>query len=88
MNYDKAAILTRNVASLQQKNWRDAPCPEMTFGHIEGMMDRWSDEMSATKKCRWLGWMQATVVAMTYPYTSLDTMKQINKDCLSPKEAE
>jgi hypothetical protein len=86
MDYDRAAQLTRNVAFMQRENWRHAPCPEMTFEHIESMFSRWSDEMSATKKCRWLGWMQATVVLMTYPFTSLETMKNINKDCISSKE--
>ena len=81
MDYDKAARQTRNVAYIQRKNWRDPPCPEMSFEHIDDMMHRWSNEMSDTKKCRWLGWMQATVVAMTYPYTSLDTMKELNKLC-------
>ncbi len=81
MNIDRAAKLTRNVAYLQRNNWRDTPCPEMTFAHIDSMWRRWSDNMSETKKCRWLGWMQATVVAMTYPFTNLETMKQINRDC-------
>ena len=80
MNIDKAARLTMNVAILQKNNWRDHSCKEMSFNHVEEMWKRWSDKMSDTKKCRWLGWMQATVVAMTYPYTSLETMKQINKD--------
>lgn len=81
MDVDRAARLTRNVALLQKKNWRTPTCPEMSFEHIEGMMSRWSGDMSPGKKNRWLGWMQATVVAMTYPYTSLETMKRINKDC-------
>jgi hypothetical protein len=85
MNYDDAARMTHNVAYLQRNNWRKAPCPEMTFDHLVSMMDRWSDDMSDTKKCRWLGWMQATVVAMTYPYTSLETMKAINATCARRK---
>lgn len=88
MNVDKAAQLTFNVARLQKKNWRDPPCRELSFDHIQSMIIRWSDDMSETKKCRWLGWMQATVVAMTHPYTSLETMKNINLNCAeSPKEA-
>lgn len=82
MNYRAALKTTRNIAYLQRNNWRDAPCTEMSFGHIEKMMDRInSEDMSDTKLCRWLGWMQATVVSMTYPYTSLETMKNINRGC-------
>lgn len=81
MNIDKAAELTLNVARLQKNNWKEPPCPELSFDHMENMMSRWSDDMSDTKKCRWLGWMQATLVAMTYPYTDLEVMKMINKEC-------
>jgi len=84
MNIDRAGQLTRNVAFQQKNNWREAPCKEMTYEHIEDMWFRWSRDsksMSDTKKCRWLGWMQATIVAATYPYTDLEVMKNINKDC-------
>ena len=81
MDIDEAARLTYNVATLQRMNWREPPCPEMSYDHIASMWVRWSDDMSDTKKCRWLGWMQATIVAMTFPFTSLETMKNINRQC-------
>lgn len=82
MDYDRALQLTFNIAYLQRGNWRRPPCPELSFEHIALMASRVDcEEMSDTKKCRWLGWMQATVVAMTYPYTSLETMKNLNREC-------
>lgn len=84
MNILKAAQRTANVAHLQRRNWRDAVCPELSYDHIIEMnMEMQSGQtiMSDTKLCRWLGWMQATVVAQTYPYTDLSVMKLINKEC-------
>lgn len=71
------------VARANRENWQATTCPEMTLAHIEDMWTRWSDEMSPTKKCRWLGWMQATVVAMAYPHVTLELFKQVNMDCAS-----
>ena len=81
MDINKAALLTWNVAYLQMNNWREPPCHEMSFAHIESMWLRWPTLTSDTKKCRWLGWMQATIVAMTFPHVGLEVMKNINKEC-------
>lgn len=81
MNVDRAMLKTFELAIINSKFWKESPCPQMSFGHIHSMVDRWSPDMSEDKKNRWLGWMQATVVAMTYPHSSLDDMKEINREC-------
>lgn len=82
MDYRKALNITIDLAGTHKKHWREHPCKEMSFEHVEDMMERIDHEnMSDTKLCRWLGWMQATVVVMTYPHTTLETMKNINKGC-------
>jgi hypothetical protein len=55
--------------------------PGLTFAHIEDMWARWPHGGSETKRCRWLGWMQASVVAMTDGRIGLDEMKAINFAC-------
>ncbi len=84
MSIDAAAARTYEVAEHLQRqgHWRASDCPEMAFAHIMGMWDQWSDDMSDEKKCRWLGWMQATIVAMTYPKANLLGMKMLNRDYL------
>lgn len=84
MDQRRATQLTANIAELQWRNWRIPACPELSYEHIQEMNDKIQDpesEMSDTKIGRWLGWMQAAVVAQTYPYTSLETMKNLNKEC-------
>lgn len=54
----------------------------MSFEHLAHMWHQWSDDMSDGKKHRWLGWMQATIIAMTYPNANLLGMKMINRDYL------
>lgn len=79
MNVDGAAKETMELAERLAPYWRKDHAPEMSLEHLRGMMDRWSPELSETKRCRWLGWMQATVVAMTAPHCTLEDMKQISK---------
>lgn len=51
------------------------PCRKQ---HLSEMIDKVTPgAMSATKACRWLGWIQASIVAAGA--ASLDTMKEINK---------
>lgn len=78
MDIDGAARATLELARKHADAWRDPPLPEMSLDHLEGMMKRWPHDGSATKQCRWLGWMQATVVAMAAPHVTLEDMKRIN----------
>lgn len=66
----------------------------LDFDHIEFMPERATQDFSAAKLGRWLGWMQAAVVASGA--ASLNDMKAINKQCserirtlaLTPREEE
>lgn len=51
--------------------------PSLGLQHIVDMhVQIKTSEMSDTKLCRWLGWMQAAIVA--WGCASLEDMKQIN----------
>ncbi len=84
MSIDAAAARTYEIAEHLHKlgQWRTSDCPEMSFEHLAHMWHQWSDDMSDGKKHRWLGWMQATIIAMTYPNANLLGMKMINRDYL------
>lgn len=60
-------------------HWQDQGVPGFGYRHILDMNDRWSDSMSDTKKCRWLGWMQAVACVSLPGHFDLETMKQMNK---------
>lgn len=78
-----AAQRTANVAHLQKHNWREAVYPEFSYARIISMNCQiQAGFVSDTKMYLWLGWMQATVVAQTYPYTDPEVMKLINQECV------
>lgn len=84
MDLDRAMRQTIMLAENSKTPWVPKGVPELSFVHIADMRDRWErdiDKMSDTKKSRWLGWMQAAVVANLYPVVTLEDMKQINKSC-------
>lgn len=52
----------------------------MRYFHLEKMiLEMEKNEMSESKMGRWLGWMQASAVALLHPAVSLEDMKEINR---------
>lgn len=76
MNMLGARDATLALARLHAASWRDLG-PDMSLAHLEDMVTRWPVDGSGSKQGRWLGWMQATVVAAC-PAETLEDMKQIN----------
>jgi hypothetical protein len=68
MNTLAARDATMAMARLHAASW---------LAHLEDMVARWPVDGSGSKQGRWLGWMQATVVAAC-PAVTLEDMKQIN----------
>jgi hypothetical protein len=81
VNIEAAALRTLEIARANAEAWRADATPDMSLAHLESMWARWPHEGSPTKRCRWLGWMQATVVAMAGPAVTLEDMKRVNLDC-------
>lgn len=81
MDIDAAARMTLELAREQARTGPLKEIPGLSLAHVEDMMARWPVDGSPTKRCRWLGWMQAAVVAMTEGRVGLDHMKAINKAC-------
>ena len=70
-----AAGLMRGFASRMPMG---AGHPHLDRGHVFWMLDQIRDAgMSATKACRWLGWVQAAVCASRV--ATLDEIKDINR---------
>lgn len=77
MNQQEAARETLRQA---KEVWPNNPIVKdhsFSLEHLEYMMDRMFEGMSDAKRGRWLGWMQAVVVAQTV--LNLDDMKRINE---------
>lgn len=55
----------------------------LTVKHLEGMLERVEKDsnISEAKMGRWLGWMQAVLVAMSPKEFTLEDMKALNKSC-------
>ena len=54
--------------------------PELDYPHLQEMLVKMETvEMSPAKLGRWLGWLQAAVVANTFGLVSLNDCKEINK---------
>lgn len=55
--------------------------PEFEYCHLEQMLARWDagEVTSEGKAGRWLGWMQAAVVALGCGDVTVEEMKTINK---------
>lgn len=81
MNIEKAALKTLEIAQAAAEEGPLRETPGLTFAHIQDMWARWPHDGSPTKRCRWLGWMQAAVVAMTEGRVGLEEMKAINLAC-------
>lgn len=77
MNMLGARDATLALARLHAATWRDLG-PDMSLALLEDMVARWPVDGSGSKQGRWLGWMQATVVAAC-PAVTLEDMKQINR---------
>ena len=57
-------------------------CPETGFAHLTEMLRTMeAGEFSEGKMGRWLGWMQACVVAASNGTLTLEDMKQVNRSC-------
>ena len=81
MDIEKAALRTLEVARAAAAEGPLRETPGLSLSHVEDMWARWPHTGSATKRCRWLGWMQAAVVAMTDGRVGLEEMKAINLAC-------
>ncbi len=81
MDIEKAALKTLEVARAAAAEGPLRDLPGLSLAHVEDMWARWPHQGSATKRCRWLGWMQAAVVAMTEGRVGLEEMKAINLAC-------
>lgn len=78
MDIDAAAAETLALARRHAADWKSSAATEMSLAHLEDMWGRWPWTGSATKRAHWLGWMQASVVAMCAPHVGLEDMKRIN----------
>lgn len=81
MNIEAAALKTLELALEEAVKGPLRETPGLSLAHVEDMWARWPHDGSATKRCRWLGWMQAAVVAMTDGRVGLEEMKAINLAC-------
>jgi hypothetical protein len=81
MNIEAAALKTLEIARAEAARGPLRETPGLSLTHVEDMWARWPHQGSATKRCRWLGWMQAAVVAMTDGRVGLEEMKAINLAC-------
>ena len=81
MNIEAAALKTLELALQEAVRGPLRETPGLSLAHVEDMWARWPHDGSATKRCRWLGWMQAAVVAMTDGRVGLEEMKAINLAC-------
>lgn len=79
MNMIGAAEKTMELAKAHDMELLSSDIPELDFPHLQEMLEKMKDgDMSPTKLGRWLGWMQAAVVAAQIGIT-LEDMKNINK---------
>lgn len=80
MNVKEAMLDTLVLAREHgMDNVLDEDRPSLDYQHLLDMFNTvQSKEMSYGKLCRWLGWMQAAVVAGCEGVT-LEAMKEINK---------
>lgn len=81
MNIEAAALKTLELVLQESTKGPLRETPGLTLAHVEDMWARWPHDGSPTKRCRWLGWMQAAVVAMTEGRIGLEQMKAINLAC-------
>ena len=81
MNIEAAALKTLEIARAEAARGPLRETAGLSLAHVEDMWARWPHQGSATKRCRWLGWMQAAVVAMTDGRVGLEAMKAINLAC-------
>lgn len=81
MNIEAAALKTLEIARAEAARGPLRETPGLSLAHVEDMLARWPHQGSATKRCRWLGWMQAAVVSMTDGRVGLEEMKAINLAC-------
>lgn len=87
MDIEAAARMTLELAREHARNGPLREIPGLSLDHVEDMMARWPVDGSPTKRCRWLGWMQASVVAMTEGRATLEDMKEINRICAADPDA-
>jgi hypothetical protein len=81
MNIEAAALKTLELALEEANKGSLREIPGLNLTHVEDMWARWPHDGSPTKRCRWLGWMQAAVVAMTEGRVGLEDMKAIKLAC-------
>lgn len=87
MDIEAAARMTLDLAREHARKGPLREIPGLSLDHVEDMMARWPADGSPTKRCRWLGWMQASVVAMTEGRATLEDMKEINRICAADPDA-
>ena len=79
MNMIEAAKETLAKAEAAGMDILTSDIPELDYPHLQLMLSRMQvNEMSEAKIGRWLGWMQAAVVAADIGL-GLEDMKEINK---------
>lgn len=79
MNVLEAMRDTMKMAQERGMQNVQTPDPTLSWSHMVAMANKMSTEqMSYGKLCRWLGWMQACVVAANINVT-LSDMKEINR---------
>jgi hypothetical protein len=85
MNHLQAMRDTLDAARAIGLDNTNSDTPELDFPHLEDMLRRaelaasgQGEPMSEGKMGRWLGWMQASVVAMAEGALRLEHMKNIN----------
>lgn len=84
MDMRKAAAETLQAACAAGMDQVSSDIPELDYPHLVEMYNKLcvyhgeEEEFSEAKLGRWLGWMQAAVVAAQVGLT-LEDMKQINK---------
>ena len=80
---DMIAAARDTLALARERNLDDvsSDTPELDYNHLAWMlseMESKPEKFSPAKMGRWLGWMQAAVVAQSCGDISLEDMKQIN----------
>lgn len=79
MNMVDAAKATMDRAYLAGMRAGSSPIKELDYDHLWWMVSQMREiEMSPSKMGRWLGWIQAAVVAANVGL-SLEDMKNINR---------
>ena len=84
----KAMRLSMELARNRGLDHKLSGTPETDYMHLQGMFKRAQEISNRDKLNRWLGWMQASIVASSQGTITLDDMKQINRDSKVERPAQ